>query len=143
MAQLRLGYPELRKHNAEVLQVTHSTAAEARLYFRQYPLDFPYLCDPDQRVHERYGVPIAPKGLMESAQLAVASAVAGAADQLLRGEKTPSPVAYLKRYGLRYHPEQAVFVVDREGIIRYVHTADSIGAIPPNAELVRELSKLP
>src|SRR5262245_24955177 len=50
MAQLRLGYPEVQAHDAEILQITCSTPDEARLYFQQYQLAFPYLCDPERTV---------------------------------------------------------------------------------------------
>ena len=33
MAQLRLGYPEIQRSGAEVLQITHNTPAEAQSYF--------------------------------------------------------------------------------------------------------------
>lgn len=143
MAQLRLGYPKIQKSGAEILQVTHSTPEEAQVYFRQHQLAFPYLCDPDRAVHALYGIPMAPKGLVEGMQMIVASAVAGMADQVLRGEKNPSPLPYGKRYGPRYHPDQAVFIVDRDGIIRSVYTSGPIGAIPSNAELLSELTRLP
>lgn len=142
MAQLRLAYPEIQNSGAEILQVTHSTPEEARVYFRRHQLAFPYLCDPDRAVHALYGVPIAPKGLVEGMQMALASAAAGAADLLLRGETTPSPLAYARRYGPRNQPEQAVFIVNREGIVRYVHTSGPISAIPSNAELLSELARL-
>ena len=56
MAQLRLGYPEIQRSGAEVLQITHNTAAEAQRYFKHYPIAFPYLCDPARAVHETYGL---------------------------------------------------------------------------------------
>jgi len=142
MAQLRLGYPEIQKRSAEILQVTHSTPEEAQLYFQQYQLTFPYLCDADRAVHRLYGVPMAEKGLVEEVRDVVACVAAEASDRLLRGEKSASPLPHFKRYGLN-DPEQAVFVVDKSGIIRYVRTTGPIGAIPSNADLLRQLGLLP
>ena len=56
MAQLRLGYPEIQRSGADIVQITHNTAVEAQRYFKHYPIAFPYLCDPERVVHERYGI---------------------------------------------------------------------------------------
>lgn len=141
MAQLRLGYEEIERRGAEILQVTHSATKEARLYFQRYRLVFPYLCDADRTVHRMYGVPMAPKRIVEWSQRVVASSVAAASDRLLQGEKTPSPLSHLRRYGFE-DPEQAVFIVDRTCIIRYVHSSGPIGTVPSNAELLHQLDKL-
>ncbi len=141
MAQLRLGYPEIQRRDAELLQITHSTPEEARLYFQQYQLAFPYLCDADRGVHRLYGVPMAEKGLVEEVRDFVACVAAEASDRLLRGERSASPLPYLKRYGLN-DPEQAVFIVDPSGTIRYVHTTGPIGALPSTADLLRQLALL-
>jgi putative peptide zinc metalloprotease protein len=142
MAQLRLGYPEVQKQGGEVLQVTHSAAPEARLYFRQYQLQFPYLCDAERLVHERYGIHMAHKGPIEVVRDFAVCATAVASDRLGRGEKSPSPAPYFKRYGLAHDSPQAVFIVDTSGIIRYVYTCGPLGAIPSNAELLRQLAAL-
>src|SRR2546426_7095230 len=63
MAQLRLGYNEIQQRGAEVLQVTYSTPEEARLYFQQYQLLFPYLCDPEWAVFRLYGLSTIRKGV--------------------------------------------------------------------------------
>ncbi len=84
---------------------------------------------------------MAPKRLVEWSQRVVASSVAAASDRLLQGEKTPSPLPHLRRYGFE-DPEQAVFIVDRDGIIRYVHSSGPIGTVPSNADLLHQLDKL-
>jgi putative peptide zinc metalloprotease protein len=138
MAQLRLGYQEIQKRNAEVLQVTYSTPEEARLYFRQYQLTFPYLCDPERAVYRLYGIPMAQTS--EVARSFVAGPIAEMSDRLLRGEKSASPSPYFKRYGFT-DMNQAVFIIDKSGIIRHVHTTGPIGAIPSNTDL-RQLDTL-
>lgn len=141
MAQLRLGYEEFRKRGADILQITHSTLEEARLYFKQYQLTFPYLCDADRAVHRLYGVPMAEKGFVEEVRDFVACVAAEASDRLFHGEKSASPLPHLKRYGFD-DPEQAVFIVDPSGTIRYIHTTGPIGALPSTAELLRQLALL-
>ncbi len=140
MAQLRLGYPDITKRNAEILQITHNTAEEAQRYRRHYPMAFPYLADAGRVVHERYGVPLQ-EDLGANLKAIAESAVAATADLLLRGERTASPVPVARRWGVR-GSEQAVFVVDRDGVIRAVHTAGTNAAIPTVAELVRVLDAL-
>jgi poly(3-hydroxybutyrate) depolymerase len=73
---------------------------------------------------------------------AVVGTVAAMTDLLLHGEKTPSPVSVMKRYGTTDAEQQAAFVIDQAGVIRYVHTTGSLGGLPSNAEYLRELDSL-
>jgi AhpC/TSA family len=141
MAQLRLGYPDLQKRNVEIVQITHSTAAEARLYFARYPLAFPYLCDADRAAHLRYGIELAPHTLASGITNVVASSTVAVGDLLLRGDTPVPPMPYLRRYGFKDSP-QALFIVDEGGIIRSVHVAGGIGAIPSTQDLAREIDAL-
>lgn len=141
MAQLRLNYQEFQKRDTEILQITSSTLEEARLYFQQYRLLFPYLCDPERAVYSAYGVPVLPRGLLERIQTMTTSMTAEVSDRLLRGEKSASPASSLKRYGSTV-PDQALLIVDKSGSIRYVHTTGPIGSLPSNAEYCRQLDKL-
>ena len=137
MAQLRLGYPEITRSGAEVLQITHNTAAEAQRYFKHYPIAFPYLCDPERTVHEAYGLALetaSPKSL-------VASMTTAAGDFMRRGEKTPLPIPFIVRYGYKDSP-QAVVIVDREGIVRHVVQAGPNAELPSNAEILRRLDAI-
>lgn len=142
MAQLRLGYPELQTRNTEILQITCSTPAEAQLYFRQYQLSFPYLCDPERAVFPLYGVRIVSTTIREFAGTMTASMVAMVGDRLLRGEKSPSPAPYLMRSGMTDMEQQAVFLIDKAGVVRYVHTTGPLGGLPPSAEYVRQLDSI-
>ena len=110
MAQLRLGYPEIERSGAEVLQITHNTAAEAQRYFKHYPIAFPYLCDADRVVHEAYGLQL------EAPKISNAFKTMGAvaADFVTRGERTPPPISFLKRTHGQDSP-QAVLVAMNNG----------------------------
>jgi len=142
MAQLRLGHPEIQKQGGEVLQVTLSAPQEAQLYFRQYQLQFPYLCDAERLVHEQYGVHMVHKGPVAIIRDFAVCSSAVASDRLMRGEKSPSPAPYFKRHGLSQDSPQAIFIIDASGVIRYVYTCGPLGAIPSNAELLRQLAAL-
>lgn len=142
MTQLRLGYSEIQKRGAEILQVTHSTPEEARLYFQQYQLLFPYLCDPERAVYQLYGISIVPYSLFEEIRTAAVSMTAEVSDRIFRGEKTASYMPLMKRYGLTHIEQQAVFIVDKSGIIRYTHASNPLGGLPSNAEYLRQLDRL-
>src|SRR5438876_12193324 len=111
MAQLRLGYPEIQRSGAEVLQITHNTPAEAQRYFKHYPIAFPYLCDADRAVHDAYGIPLEPAKLANAVKT-----IALTATDRLRGGLTPSPFPFLARTHRKDSP-QAVIFVDGEGIV--------------------------
>jgi len=141
MTQLRLGYREIQERGAEILQVTWSTPEEARLYFQQYQLLFPYLCDPERAVYPLYGIRMIQEGIgARAVGMAVGTAVA-LSDRLFRGEKTASPAPF-KRYGSTDMEQQAIFLIDKSGIIRYAHTSSSLGGLPSNAEYLRQLDRL-
>ena len=137
MAQLRLGYPEIERSGAEVLQITHNSAAEAQRYFKHYPIAFPYLCDPERAVHEAYGLALE----TASAKNLVASAATAASDLLRHGDKTALPIPFMMRYGYKDSP-QAVVIVDREGIVRHVVQAGPNAELPSNAEILRRLDAI-
>lgn len=142
MTQLRFGYREFQARNTEILQVTWSTQPEAQLYFRQYPLSFPYLCDADRAVYSLYGVRMVRVGIGQRAADMTMGMAAMVSDRLLRGEKTALPMVPMKRYGLTDMEQQAVFLIDKAGLIRYVHTTGALGGLPSNAEYVRQLDEL-
>jgi peroxiredoxin len=142
MTQLRLGYQEIQIRNTEILQITCSTPDEAQLYFRQYQLSFPYLCDPERAVFPVYGIRISRTAIGKFAATMAVNMSAMVSDRLLHGEKSPSPVPFLKRYGTTDMEQQAVFLIDKAGVIRYVYTTGSLGGLPSSAEYVRQLERL-
>jgi hypothetical protein len=137
MAQLRQGYSDIRKQDAEIVQITHNTIEEAQRYGKFYTFDFRYLCDPDRLVHDRYGLPI------EAARAGevVRSMATAASDLVLYGARTPLPVPFAMRYGFKDSP-QGVFVLDRNGIVRTVHRLGPNAGLPTTATLVKELAAI-
>jgi hypothetical protein len=137
MAQLRLGYPEIARSGAEVLQITHNTAEEAQRYFKHYPIAFPYLCDPGRVVHEAYGLTLQ----TASVKNVMTSAMTTVSDLFRRGEKTPLPLPFVMRYGYKDSP-QAVVIVDRDGTVRHVVQAGPNAELPSNAEILRRIDAI-
>jgi hypothetical protein len=137
MAQLRLGYPDILRHDAEILQVTHNTVEEARRYQRFHQFAFPYLCDPDRTVHERYGLP-----LQSGSPISLVHSFAAAtADLVVHGDRTESPIPFALRHRGKDSP-QALLVLDRGGVVRAVHQFAPNAAIPPAAALLTELAAI-
>ena len=137
MAQLGLRYPEIQALEAEVLQVTHNTLDEARGYLKHYPMKFPYLCDAGRTAHDRYGVELLSGGLGGF----LASGAAVVADFVTKGETTPAPIPYFKRYAGK-DAAQAVFILDREGVVRGEHRLGPNAPLPSAADLIAELQRL-
>jgi alkyl hydroperoxide reductase subunit AhpC len=137
MAQLRLGYPEIEQRGAEILQITHNTAAEAERYLKHYPMTFPYLCDPDRAAHEAYGLMLQASRPLDPLK----STATAVLDFVSRGERTPLPLPFIARYGGKDSP-QAVLIVDREGIVRYVVQSGPNTELPSNAEILRRLEAI-
>jgi peroxiredoxin len=142
MARLSQGYAAIRARDAEVLQVTHNTIEEADLYFRNYRLAMPYLCDADRAVHLRYGVVFEPQSVAAMVDNSVRSCAMVAKDFVLHGEKSPSPIAPIMRMGPRNQPPQLVVVVDREGVVRRSHSIGPFDALPSVEALLGMLDAL-
>jgi peroxiredoxin len=142
MARLSQSYSAIRARQAEVLQITHNTIAEADLYFRNYRLAMPYLCDADRAVHLRYGIPLERQSVGAVADNIVRSCAMVTKDFVVKGEKSPSPVVPIMRMGARNQPPQLVVVVDRAGVVRNVHPIGPFDALPSIDELLGMLDAL-
>ena len=138
MAQLRLGYPEIKRRGAEVLQITGTPVAQGALYARRFTLPFPYLCDEDHAVHRRYG--LTTKGILAALKNSVRASTLGLPG-IIKGEQ-PSLLPYLAKGPAASTMEQAMILVGRDGKVRFRHIADSQAHIPPNDTLIRALDSL-
>jgi len=142
MARLSQGYAEIQAREAEILQVTHNTVEEAEIYFRSYRLAMPYLCDADRAVHLRYGILMERQSVAAVADNVVRSCAMVTKDFVLHGEKSPSPVVPILRMGARNQPPQLVVLVDRDGIVRWVHPIGPFDALPSLADLLAQLDAI-
>ena len=139
MAQLRLGYPEIKRRGAEVFQITPTPPKLGPVYARRFALPFSYLCDGDYAVHRTYG--LTTKGMLAALKGGLESfprMVAG----IVKGEQ-PSMVPYLPNGLDSATMEQALFLVGRDGRVRFRHIADVHAHIPSNESLLRALDALP
>jgi peroxiredoxin len=142
MARLSQAYPQFQSNDAEILQITHNTKEEADLYFRDYHLATPYLCDADRQVHLSYGIALQTQPIGAVAANVVSSCLMVTGDLLLHGQKSPSPVAPILRMGPRSQSAQLVVAADRAGVIRHVQRIGPFDALPTVAELLAILMPL-
>ena len=142
MAHLSQAYAQFQSSDAEILQITHNTVEEANLYFRNYHLSTPYLCDPDREVHLRYGIALEQQTIGATAANTATSCVMVAGDLLLHGQKSPSPVAPIMRMGARFQSPQLVVAADRTGVVRHVQRIGHADTLPTVAELLSVLEPL-
>ncbi len=142
MARLSQAYRQFRDSESEILQITHNTVDEASLYFRNYHLANPYLCDPDRQVHLRYGIPLEQQAVGAVVGNTLTSCLMVTGDLLLRGQKSPSPVSLIMRMGPRGQSGQMVVVVDRAGVVRHVERIGPFDALPTVAQLLSLLEPL-
>lgn len=142
MSQLARAYPRFRELGAEVLEVTNSTPARAQFYAKQFTLPFPYLCDPDRRVRDAWGVEKRARGPMYYAQMFVAGMKMPPIPNDF-GQFKPAPAEMLPAMA---DEDMGVFVVDRAGVVRYAFAtaymnAKGVNAVPGPDELARELER--
>jgi len=142
MSQLARGYSRLQAAGAEILQVTATQPQRAAFYAKNFPLPFPYLCDPDYSVHRAWGLEVRSHSLAWYARTFYAAS---------RLSPPPAPGIGEPKLALRELPtmlhdsDMGFFVVDRQGIVRYRHTSPyaterGFNVIPTVDEILHHLA---
>ena len=140
MDGIRAGYERLAGTGTEVIQVAPNLLEAARNFFAGSAAPFPFVCDPDKRLYAMYG--LGDRGALDASRTAVVSF----SRALAQGDGgTWTRGAWLdvvnRNFVRRLHHhamtaiEQGVFVVDREGVIRYVSIVGPIDPVPDGAQL--------
>jgi peroxiredoxin len=140
MRKIELGYKALTANQVEVLQVTPNLLETTRLYFDP-TTQYPFICDPDKRLFAVYG--LGDLGVLEAQKNTAVSF--GTA--FLKGDGIETVRAswidvanknFLRR--LHHHAltavEQGLFIIDKQGIIRYRQTYSPLDEIPSGEELL-------
>jgi peroxiredoxin len=135
------GYQGLLTHATEVIQVTPNLLESARSFFRPRPVPYPVVCDPDKRLYAVYG--LGDRGVLAATRAAAVSFsvsfTTGDAGPQLRGAWLDVMNRNFVRR-LHHHAttalEQGLFLVDRQGTIRYREVIGPLAPIPLGAELV-------
>jgi peroxiredoxin len=145
MSQLVRGYAEFQKRDAEILEITTTDPARARLYMQNFPLPFPYLCDPGHRVSRAWTL-----GVRSHSPLWYAA-------RFVEGARMPAqpPTEFDVKITAGDLPkllrddDMGFFIVDKRGVVRYALAGSytdfddkATRPIPSNEEIVRELDRL-
>jgi alkyl hydroperoxide reductase subunit AhpC len=145
MSQLARGYPRIKEAGAEVLQVTPTKPERARFYARNFPIPFPYLCDPDYAVHRTWGLDVRSHSLAWYAKTMYAvSKMPKPAPAEIGDPKT----SLAEAPSMLHDVDMGVFVLDREGVVRYKRagsygTETGVREIPTVDEIVATLRMEP
>jgi peroxiredoxin len=143
MSQLARGYDRMKALNAEILQVTPTPPDRAQFYVKNFPIPFPYLCDPEYRVFADWGVAVHSHSPLWYAKMAVAVARMPPPPTSDLGEP---PVTLPEKLRLFHDNDMGFFILDRSGVVRYALSGTYMDAqgtrqIPSNDEIVRELER--
>jgi peroxiredoxin len=150
MSQLALSAERLERIGVATLAVVATAPERARLYYRFHPLRFRVGADPDLKTHRAYGLPHLPK------TPAVKQIVEAAAAEMARDLGMPTMPGQASDAILRFdgfepvesdrqdaERDQALmigqFLVDREGIVRWVHIERTPGERLNEEQLLKAL----
>jgi peroxiredoxin len=130
MSQLARGAPRFRALDTEIVMIAPTTLERGRFYARNFPLPFPYLCDPDYRVFEAYGMAVREHSLLWKTRALTHAMRMPKPETTELGAARPSPVEMLR---LMNDDDLGLFIADQRGEVRYASTApylDFEGARP-------------
>lgn len=147
MSQLARGLPRFQALGTEILMVSPTPLGRGRFYAQNFQIPFPYLCDPEYRVFELYGMPMRPHSLLWKA------AVLRHAIRLPQPENDFGPPKNGPAELIRVlnDDDLGFFIVDKRRIVRYANQGPYVvfqgtkpvgmPPIPSNEEIVAELER--
>ena len=148
MSQLARGAPRFRALDTDVVMVTPTPIERGRFYARSFSLPFPYLCDPDYRVFEAYGMSVREHALLWKARVFAHVARMPKLEATELGKASPSPGEFPR---LLNDDDLGFFVADKRGTVRYASTAPNvdfdgarpvgIASIPSTEDIVAVLER--
>jgi hypothetical protein len=138
VSQLRLGYPRFQAQDAEVVVVTATPPERGPKYQELFKFEYPYLCDPNLGAAKTYGLPINKKSVLGGA-VTSAGFLSGLVKTPIQLHTYPQPNE-LK--ALVTGQVDGFFVIDKEGIVRFVRIGGGMSLLPDNAEIEHLLSGL-
>ena len=129
------GYEDLQASGTEIIQVGPNLLQSARVFFGHSPTPYPFVCDPDKRLYAVYG--LGDRGALEATRSAVVSFsyafTHGDTGPQLRGAWLDVMNRNFVRR-LHHHAmtalEQGIFLVDRDGVMRYRTVVGPLDPVP-------------
>ena len=136
------GMERLKAAGTEVIQVTPTKLDRARYYVQNFRVPFPYLCDPELSAYRAWGLESRSHSLLWYLQKFQAGGKiipppSDVGDPKTKLTEFPSVLR---------DTDSGVFVVDREGIVRYRNTgvymtAQGLRPMPSLDEILRPLQE--
>lgn len=145
MAQLQSSYRDFQASGTEILQISPNLLTKARDYFRTLQLVFPFLCDPEKRLYTTYG--LVDRGPIDASKNILTTfghaAVTGQFMETTRASALDTlNSSFFQR--LQHHAltavEQALFLIDQDGVVRWVKTLGPLENLPDNRTLLTTIS---
>lgn len=134
MSQLAVSAEKLERHGVATLAVVATAPERARVYYRFHPPRFRVAADPDLRTHRAYGLPRVPKtpAVRQTVEAAAAQMARDLGIATLPGQASAAiqrfdgfePVESDWQEEARDRDQAIVigqFLVDRHGIVRWMH----------------------
>jgi peroxiredoxin len=143
MSQLARGMNRLKAAGVEVIQITPTQPERARFYVKNFPIPFPYLCDPDLSVHRAWGLGVRSHSMLWYLQRLQSGA---------RGVAPPSDIGDPRKQlnevpSLLRDTDSGLFVLDRQGVVRYRNTGayateQGVRGMPSLDEILKPLQEV-
>ena len=124
MSQLARGTSRFQALDGEIVMVAPTTRERGEFYARSFPLPFPYLCDPEYRVFEAYGMPVRKRSLLWKTRAIAGFMRLPSPETTELGQAKP---ALSEFPGLFKDDDLGLFVVDKRGTLRYASSAPYAG----------------
>ena len=144
MSQFARGLGRLKAAGAEVIQVTPTKLERARFYVKNFPIPFPYLCDPDLTVHREWGLGVRSHSLLWYLQ----KFQAGSKMTMPEAEIGTPKTNFAELPSVLRDTDSAMFVLDRQCIVRYRNSGaymseHGLREMPSLDEILRPLQEAP
>jgi peroxiredoxin Q/BCP len=120
MSQLARGASRFQALDTDVVMVAPTTLERGRFYARNFPLPFPYLCDPDYRVFQDYGMAVREHSLLWKTRLFTNAMRMPHPEVTELGAAKPG-LGEMAR--LLNDDDLGFFIADKRGTLRYASTA--------------------
>ncbi len=126
--------PEIQNHGAQVVAVAQGTAAEAEQFCAKLGVTYPCVGDPGKDSYRAFGLPRG--GIREM----LIEPMRAGNEAVRKGYKISLRGSLMRHSDWFQLPGLAL--VDRAGIIRYLHRSRHAGDLPPIAQVIDAVAKL-
>jgi peroxiredoxin len=136
LVELRKAYPDIRRLGAEVVAVGQGTQQEAEEVCTEVGAKFPCVGDPERVGYRAYGFPLGSVWQVMFSR----DARERTREALAKGFSLNRKRSFGKHSNWWQLP--GVAIIDRSGVLRFVHRSHSAGDYPPMSVLLDELERL-